>query len=68
MRVIKHGELKSEVARIECRHCDSIFECAKSEGKYVVDVRDGDYIEIVCPVCSNKVNVDTKLFKPVYTG
>jgi len=51
MKIIKRGKLKVEVYTQECIKCESILEFTRSDGKIVFDQRDGDYLEVICPVC-----------------
>jgi len=52
MEIIQRGQKPEEKPyRVTCRTCDTVFEFLRSEAKYVPDQRDGDYVEINCPVC-----------------
>jgi hypothetical protein len=52
MKIIERGQQpKQKLYTIRCRHCQSKFEFEQSEAKVVRDQRDGDYVQIACPVC-----------------
>jgi phage FluMu protein Com len=62
MEIIKRGRISIEKSyTIKCRWCETVFMFKESEGKFVSDFRDGDYLEIKCPVCSQQSNVSTRL-------
>ncbi len=52
MWILERGETpKEQVYRCRCRHCKTLFEFSKDEADIAVDVRDGDYLAIDCPIC-----------------
>ena len=48
--------------RATCPGCGTKIEFLQGEAKHVNDQRDGDYLEIQCPVCPRRI---TKAFPPV---
>ena len=59
MKVIKRGiPPDKQTFRAVCDVCKSHLEFARNEGKYHSDWRDGDYIEIKCPVCKKVISVN----------
>ncbi len=65
MKVLKKGKgsPNDKSARFTCDGCGSLLEAKKSEGKYVSDWRDGDYVEVKCPECKAKNIVSAGLFQ-----
>lgn len=62
MKIISVGKRPDEkTATVHCR-CNTVFEFAKNEGRYVSDQRDGDCIAIKCPTCGQENWVDVRLF------
>jgi RNase P subunit RPR2 len=60
MKIIKEGKIPSErLYRTTCRHCKTVFEFLESEGN-VRYYRDGNYVEIICPICNIICNVTRK--------
>lgn len=59
MKIIKKGipPEKREYTG-ECSNCDTVFEFERGEARYTSDQRDGDFLQISCPVCSHTVSVD----------
>lgn len=56
MKVIKQGiKPENKVLTMECRYCKAVFEFEKREARLVYDQRDGNYLEIACPCCSEKL-------------
>jgi len=41
-----------------CSKCKTSFSFKKGEARLVYDRRDGNYLEIACPVCPRICNVD----------
>lgn len=55
MRVIRKGIPPEEMEHsIKCRKCTTVFAFLRREARRVEDQRDGDYLEIACPVCGEK--------------
>lgn len=58
MRIIRNGRKPEDREhRATCTNCDTRFEFAQKEAKYITDQRDGDYLHICCPVCGHSVAV-----------
>lgn len=58
MEVLKRGNPPNEkVYEAECRQCHSLLRFEQVEARLVPDRRDGDYLEIPCPVCRYVVTV-----------
>lgn len=56
MKIIKHGLLPEErVYRVTCIACKCVFDAEQSEGVYVSDQRDGDFVRFKCPTCNRDV-------------
>ena len=54
MRIIKKGKLpEDKEARFSCYKCKSEIEAKQSEGGYVNNQRDGDFVKFTCPNCGN---------------
>lgn len=52
MKIIKRGhDPLTETHRAVCRKCETVFEFDRKETTYVPDQRDGDFLQIDCPVC-----------------
>lgn len=61
MRIIKQGIPPSERLYVRtCYTCKTEFEFKQSEAKLEMDVRDGNYLRINCPVCGNMITCDPK--------
>jgi endogenous inhibitor of DNA gyrase (YacG/DUF329 family) len=60
VEILKRGTPPAE-ARLtrECRRCGTEFRFTRSEATFHTDQRDGDYLEIACPVCGKPVTVAT---------
>jgi RNase P subunit RPR2 len=57
MRIVKRGIPKEEILiQAGCRHCDSVIEFSRSEGRITRDQRDGDFVTIICPVCGREIH------------
>lgn len=64
MRIIKKGKLpKERKAILCCDKCKTKFECSVKEMKYRFDQRDGDFYEVNCPFCREKIFVAASLVK-----
>lgn len=58
MKIIKQGTLpKDRSYTTTCDNCDTKFSFKRSEGKYTLDQRDGEWIEIKCPLCKERICV-----------
>ena len=59
MEILERGQLPSEKEYIcTCRICKTKFKFKQSEGRVNYDQRDGNYIEVKCPICANRVTTD----------
>lgn len=55
MKIIEKGRPPHEREwRVTCTNCGTRFECLQNEGAVIDDQRDGRYILVHCPVCSNQ--------------
>ena len=65
MKILKKGKGSplDRSARFQCDGCGATIEAKKSEGKYVSNWRDGDYVEVKCPQCKAKNIVSADLFQ-----
>lgn len=69
MRIVKEGKLPGEQEyRATCRRCGTLFVFLQSEAVLKGDQRDGDYLEVACPLkgCGAAVLVDPSKAKIVY--
>lgn len=58
MRIIKKGKIKSEkVYACTCKECKTIFEFQQKEANICYDQRDGDVLQIACPLCKKNCYV-----------
>jgi hypothetical protein len=56
IEIIKHGEIPSKRKyTASCNSCNTQFRFLRDEGNLQCSHRDGNYIAIDCPVCSNQV-------------
>lgn len=56
MKILYRGTKPSEtVHRATCSTCKSQIEFQRHEGKINNDQRDGNTIEVDCPVCETKI-------------
>lgn len=54
MEVLKEGMHPDDRSAVfNCRDCDARLRGKMSEGKLVHDHRDGDFIQMVCPLCKH---------------
>jgi uncharacterized protein YfaT (DUF1175 family) len=40
---------------VTCRSCESLLRFTASEAERVHDHRDGDYMQIACPICNHTI-------------
>lgn len=60
MEIIKRGKHPDEQKYDgTCRNCKTEVRFKKSEAEYVSDQRDGDFLRVRCPLCSEYINVGT---------
>lgn len=58
MEIIRKGVAsESKTYRVSCDNCDTLFKFQQLEANWVTDNRDGDYLEVDCPVCGKSVTV-----------
>ena len=58
MKILRRGKLPDDtVHRVTCNSCNTLFEFALKEATLKPDFRDGDYYEIKCPLCHERVGV-----------
>lgn len=56
VEIIRQGQIPEEqVFEATCTNCKTHFRFKRKEAKYVSDQRDGDFLEIPCPLCSKTV-------------
>lgn len=64
VQILKHGKRPGELqAKGRCNTCRTSVKFKQKEAKFVADSRDGDYYELPCPTCENKITVAADLFK-----
>ncbi|MDC2859041.1 hypothetical protein [Delftia sp. DT-2] len=55
MKIIKQGQPpETRTYQCTCRECATVFEFEQREAKFVFDQRDGDFLQINCPVCGTQ--------------
>jgi len=56
MRIIHRGKpINEKVYEKMCYKCKSVIEFSGGEARRRSDQREGDYLEIECPVCGDKI-------------
>ncbi len=56
MRIIKQGQLISDqLFEATCRTCGTEIEFARKEAENIFDQREGDYLQIDCPLCNSMI-------------
>lgn len=56
MKIIRRGQPPEQKTYFAtCNHCKTEIEFERSEARYVSDQRDGDFLEVKCPVCSKPI-------------
>lgn len=64
MQILNKGKRPNEQqAKGQCSTCNTSVKFKRKEATFVSDQRDGDYYEIPCPRCENKITVSSDLFK-----
>lgn len=64
MQILRKGKLPSERTHdTTCRECQSLLRVKPSDGALIADFRDGDCIQITCPVCKMDMYISTKFFQ-----
>lgn len=53
--LIRRTPPAEKVFDVACLHCRSELRFTRSEATYHPDQRDGDYLQIACPVCGHSV-------------
>lgn len=55
MKIIRRGQKPEQrTHQHTCRECSTVFEFEQHEAKLVFDQRDGDFLQIKCPVCGTQ--------------
>mgnify|MGYP002076130186 CR=1 FL=1 len=65
MEIIKSGEGYGQhdlYALFSCQSCGARVAARKSEGQYVSDWKDGDYVTLNCPQCGHDNVVSVEIF------
>jgi DNA-directed RNA polymerase subunit RPC12/RpoP len=61
MKILKRGTPQAErVYQASCGSCGTKVEFKHSEGTVTYDQRDGDFIEVKCPVCRSRIITSTR--------
>lgn len=61
VQIIRAGILPEEQPyTATCRNCDCQFTFLRADASYVSDQRDGDYLRIPCPTCTQTVTTPAK--------
>jgi hypothetical protein len=56
IRIIKRGvNPETKLYQGACHNCGTVVEFPRSAAKYQADQRDGDYLEVSCPVCHRRI-------------
>lgn len=56
MRIIKEGKLPGkQMYRVTCTNCKTEFEFEQDEATYSSNQRDGDCLQIACPLCKQYI-------------
>ena len=59
MEIIKKGKNPSDNEYTgECLNCGTKVKFKRHEGKLHNDQRDGDCVEVICPLCKNSIYVN----------
>lgn len=61
--VLKRRQPKAPTHQFDCKGCGSTLRAEKGEGRFVDDPRDGNYVEIICPICATPTNLAASLLK-----
>lgn len=40
-----------------CKYCRTVITFKREDARYRCDQRDGDYLEVQCPVCSRPITI-----------
>lgn len=64
MKIIKQGQPpSSRIYRFTCTSCETVFEAERSECEQIQDFRDGDFVQIYCPVCKVRCTKSADLYE-----
>lgn len=56
VEILKRGELPAkQVFMGSCFYCKTEVRCAREDGVFSSDQRDGDMLKIDCPVCHHQM-------------
>ena len=51
MKIIKQGQpTETRTYQCTCRECGTVFEFEHHEAKFVFDQRDGNFLQLPCPI------------------
>lgn len=68
IKILKQGRLPEEVTyKFICNHCATEFTAQQRDGKVRHDQRDGDSLEVKCPLCSHSCYSDKEYKEPEKT-
>lgn len=69
IKILKQGRLPEEVTyKFSCGHCKTEFTAQVKDGKLCYDQRNGNWVEVACPVCAWKCISCNEVKESVYTG
>lgn len=58
IKIIKRGQKpENKIYQGECYRCKTVVEFPMGAAKYNSDQREGDFLSVVCPVCSHQITV-----------
>jgi hypothetical protein len=58
VKIIKAGALPSErIYTHTCHHCQTLYEFQEKDAKLTSDQRDGNFLNINCPLCNSRNSV-----------
>jgi hypothetical protein len=67
IKVMKSGRAKNlKPYPTKCNNCSCEFSFEKNDCKFSGDQRDGDFVTVICPECSEPVHVSFNLTGWVY--
>ena len=62
-KIIKRRDFTEHFHTYDCKKCGSTLRSTVGDGRLMIDVRDGDYYEFLCPVCSQVNTIDARLMR-----
>lgn len=61
MKIIHLGKRpEDKIYRAGCVRCETVVEFQATEAVYRHDQRDGDFLQVPCPVCGSTINKAAK--------